>query len=216
VNQDFLFASLKIELPDRKTMRVELEKVLPENWVWDVYRSCSMLPIMTTDGEATYEGINRLPESHGISETNFRWTEFAPESIRRYLEANVFSWMGGRARVMILKTLPHARNNEHIDCERHLLGTRQHKFRMVINGRSDTLYFITKAGNIPIPSTEYPFLIDGSWPHGMVNDCDEAKITLCVGAPWTGSDSYPEFEKIIGKDGYELPADISRYLKTSV
>ncbi|MDX9731496.1 MAG: hypothetical protein RBT63_06975, partial [Bdellovibrionales bacterium] len=177
-SDDLLFASLKMPAPNRVLMRSEIERVDDQHWVWDPFRATSMLPIMTYDGGTDHAAINRLPFAVVSSERNFAWTPFAPQSIRAYLERYVFSWMGMRSRVMLLRTPPGVSNSEHIDCERELMGTRQHKFRMVIQGRTDTLYFITKTGPLYLPQTERPFLIDGSWPHGMTNSTVKPKVTL--------------------------------------
>lgn len=210
---DLLFASLKIEKPDRPTMRREIESVEAEHWVWDPFRSTSMLPVMTFDGAVDLKAINTL---EGVKSKNdgFVWTACAPASVRSYLENHVFPWMGMRSRVMILRTLPGARNNEHIDCEPELMGTRQHKFRMVIHGRTDTLYFITKAGSVHVPETDRPFLIDGSWPHGMENAFSEPKLTLCIGAPWTGCETYPELGDVILRSAHQKPEDLSGYFNS--
>lgn len=201
-----LFADLYLpELPKERIIKA-LRAAPKAAWVYDEYRNTSLLSLMTVDGRADKEGIrNKASDS-------YLWTEFAPQEMKTYFEEHVWPWMKVRSRIMVLKTPAGCANFEHIDCSPQKFGTRQLKFRIVLQGRTDTLYFITKnQDRIFIPATERPFLIDGSWPHGMMNSDNEEKWTLCVGAPWEYSDNYPFFRQSILKDPYELPSDYSRY-----
>lgn len=216
MHPDFLFASLKVAAPNRALMRAEIENTDPSLWIWDSYRASTMLPIMTLDGNASHSGVNRLAATQGTKAEAFNWTSFAPPSVKEYLEKNIFPWMGMRARVMVAKTPPNEKLNEHIDCEQNLIETRQHKFRLVISGGSETLYFLTQTGKVSAPATNLPFLIDGAWPHGMLNSTQETKLTLCIGAPWTGCETYPEFEQVLLKSNFSRPTDLRRYFKASV
>jgi hypothetical protein len=109
--------------------------------------------------------------------------------------------------------LPGIANNEHIDCRLEEIGSRQHKFRIVLQGRTGTLYFKTKKGNIFVPDIEESFIMDGGWPHGMINDSLELKLTLAAGAPWTGYDFYDNVETLMFKEDYSLPDDLIKYIK---
>ena len=114
----------------------------------------------------------------------------------------------------MLRTLPGGANNEHIDCSPSEIGTIQLKLRIVLQGSASTLYFVNRDNqHYFIHETKNFFLMDGSWPHGMNNNSEYMKYTLCLGAPWTQSDFYPLFEKIILKDQLNLPVDLKKYYR---
>jgi hypothetical protein len=114
---------------------------------------------------------------------------------------------------MALITQPNFANYEHIDCDPHELNTQQHKFRIVLQGQTDTLYFITDQGNVAAPNIEGAFIMDGGWPHGMINNTDNVKITIAVGAPWTGNKVYDNVTAVLDRSIYHMPKDIDQYWK---
>ena len=207
---DLLFANLNVKQLDLERARREIAQVPETCWFWDPYRAVWMLPLMTLDGKAGREGT-RLANSP--SNSQFSWIDYTPISVQEYFETEIFSWLRPLPRIVVLKTPPGAANNEHIDCTRSEFGSLQHKFRLVLSGPIDSLYFITSRGRLFIPDTSLPYIIDGSWPHGMINDSSEEKITICAGAPWTGSSSYPPLCNYISKSDYSLPNDYERYFK---
>ena len=90
-------------------------------------------------------------------------------------------------RVTILRTPAGYGLNVHLDSTANEVGTLQHKFRIVLNGNVDKLYFIDKHLNeIYIPDDYYTYVLDGSHPHALKPGTEE-KVTLCIGAPWNGS-----------------------------
>ena len=146
----------------------------------------------------------------------FNWTPHTPALISDWFDQVVFPWMGMRARVMALITQPQFANTEHIDCEPHELNTKQHKFRIVLQGRTDTLYFITDKGNIPAPEVNSGFLMDGGWPHGMTNASDKVKVTLAVGAPWKGNQDYQNIKLLMNRNDYCMPNDLGPYWRNGL
>jgi hypothetical protein len=200
-----LFASLYMQVPDKPSWARTFDEIGDDAWMWDEFRGTWMLALRTADGKSDLNSIrSQKTEAFG-------WTDFASEEIRDYFQKHVFSWMGPRTRIMVLKTLPGMANKEHVDCAPDNLNSRQHKFRLIVSGKTDSLYFLTAQGNIPAPRTEYPFIMDGRWPHGMVNSSDEIKYTICAGSPWTGSDAYPAFEQVLYKSDYTAAALESRF-----
>ena len=124
---------------------------------------------------------------------------------------------------MVLKTPPHDRNQEHIDCNQKKMGSMQHKLRIVLQGNVDTLYYVTKTDKIYPPKNKegIPFIIDGSWPHGMFNNTDGEKYTITIGAPWTGENN-SEYTELLSqsinndtlyKNGHLMPADIDHFFE---
>jgi hypothetical protein len=114
---------------------------------------------------------------------------------------------------MALITQPTFSNYEHIDCDPHELNTKQHKFRIVLQGRTDTLYFITNQGNLSAPNIDGPFIMDGGWPHGMINTTDQVKVTLAVGAPWIGNEMYDNINPLMYRSSYNMPETLTKYWK---
>lgn len=197
---DLLFGVLDLPEIDRNQALREIKAYkLYKYWFWDQYRATTMLPIMTHNGQP--EGVSHYSES--AKEGNFQWTDYAPPTVREYCERYIFP-ITGPTRVMVLATKPGAANNEHIDCDPDTFNQRQHKLRFVLQGKTDSLYFMTKEGNIHIPNTSKPFIMDGSWPHGMINDFDMVKYTVAFGAPWQGNDSYDNLVDIMYKSHYNI------------
>ena len=140
--------------------------------------------------------------------------KYVPDFIRQYFEQNVFIWTKIRSRIMIIKTMPQSQNPIHIDSSPNTFHTTQHKFRIVVQGTSDSLYFETKNKKVWAPFTEKPFIIDGSWPHGMINHCALPKYTICLGAPWTHSDYWPDLKPLIFTKPYKMPESYQKYFNS--
>jgi hypothetical protein len=179
--EDLLFARVNI-LPilDKEKATYEILSLSQDLSFWDDYRSTRMLPISVKNG-------NIIKNSY---QGDFEWTSFAPKTIVDWCENYLFPWVGMKSRIMLIITEPGAANKEHIDCNRDELNTRQHKLRIVLQGRTDTLYWLTDKGNVDAPNIQEAFVMDGGWPHGMINKSDKPKITLAFGAPWPGKDHY--------------------------
>jgi len=200
---DILFAKVNLPIFDKKEAATQLLTIPNRFSFWDNYRHTKMIPLMSKGGMIA---SNSLPGE-------FNWNSYTPKLISDWFDTVVFPWMGMKSRVMALITQPGAANYEHIDCDPHELNTQQHKFRIILQGRTDTLYFITNKGNIPVPSIDGPFIMDGGWPHGMVNNTNDIKVTLAVGAPWTGNNHYDNIELLVDRTNYQMPADLSAYWK---
>lgn len=202
-----LAASLKFPTLDKEKALSEVKQVEEKAWFYDSYRHTSMMPLMTMGGKVGEQGASnfRTKESYG-------WTPFASPTLVQWFEDYIFPWMGMKTRISILKTQPGQRNHEHIDCSPQAFRSRQHKFRIVLQGDTSSLYFVLKSGNLRLFSVDDPFIMDGSWPHGMHNFTDKEKYTVAVGAPWTGLDSYNNLgaHKIFRND-LLLPEDLNRY-----
>lgn len=201
-----LFASIDLPIIDKEKATLDITSLDDSLWFWDSYRATNMLPLMTKGASTGPLGANNRNR-----QGQFEWVPYAPASITTWFDDVVFPWMGMRSRVMALKTYPKSANLEHIDCDPHKMGTRQHKFRIVIRGRVDTLYFITTQGNIHAPDIDGPFIMDGSWPHGMDNTTDDFKLTLAVGAPWDGCEDYDNINLLLQQSDYQMPADYAKY-----
>lgn len=198
---NILFASLMLPIPDKQSWIKSLEQISPAEWHWDEYRGVSMAALMTSSGASNIPAVLSQRPSYA----NYNWTPLASQEIRDYFETHVFPWAQTRARIMVLKTPAGQAQKIHIDCSPEQIGSRQHKFRIALSGSTSSLYFLTPSERIWVPETQRPFIIDGSWPHGMHNQSSEIKYTVCLGAPWNGSDQYPDFETTLLKTAYESP-----------
>ena len=200
-----LFASVDLPLLDRELAAREILSVPNEVTFWDKYRNTRMVPLMSRNGATSINGVSKN------SEGEFIWTPIAPKVIVDWFDNVVFPWMGMQSRVMALITQSNSANYEHIDCDPDELNSQQHKFRIVLQGKTDTLYFITKDGNIHVPSVDSAFIMDGGWPHGMINSTKEVKVTLAVGSPWIGNDHYDNINVLLDRNNYSMPNDLSAY-----
>lgn len=203
VNDNILFASIDLVALDQKKAAEQLLALPDRCSFWDDYRQIKMIPLMSKGGMVA---SNSLPGE-------FNWTRHTPKLISDWFDNIVFPWMGQKARVMALLTQPGEANQEHIDCDPHELNTKQHKFRIILQGKSDTLYFITKNGKQYAPNIDGPFIMDGGWPHGMINTTNEVKVTLAVGAPWIGNEHYDNIKLLMNRNDYSMPDDLSDYWK---
>jgi len=205
VNICMLFASIDIPVLDKAQAAKEILSLDDKLSWWDKYRHTKMFPLMTKGAKT---------DGYGIANSNagdLTWVNHAPKVIVDWVENIVFPWIGCKTRVMALVTQPGYMNKEHIDCEPSEVNTKQHKFRIVLQGNTDTLYFKTEKGDVYAPNVDGAFLMDGSWPHGMVNYTDQPKVTLALGAPWSGNASYKDINVLIDRDNYVMPP-VDKYL----
>jgi hypothetical protein len=206
---DLLFAIVNT-LPtlDKVTAAKEILSLDDSLSWWDDYRYTKMFPLMTKHGQIGKYG------TRNVESGDFQWVDHAPKVLVDWFEDYVFPWAGEKSRVMALVTQPGISNHEHIDCQRHELNTRQHKFRIVLQGKTSTLYWVTSNGRVYAPEVEQAFIIDGGWPHGMINSTDEIKITIAMGAPWEGLDELSDLTLLQRRSNFTMPADIEKLWKS--
>lgn len=202
-----LFARWKLPRPDSTAILEHIGNLPDRSWFYEPYRNTWMLPLVTKGGQTGYHGTSNY------NTAGFSWTEYAPANFKEYCEDVLFPALGTKTRLVILKTAPQDKNNEHIDCDPHHQFTRQHKFRLVLRGKTNTLYFIKKNEIVFAPDILDPFIMDGSWPHGMKNFNNETKYTLTAGSPWTGCNYYNNLEILMTRKDEELPIDYEKYYK---
>ena len=205
---NILFARANFKTIDKQFAASEILKIREDYWFWDSYRGTNMLPLMTKNSATGAQGASNYRPGE------FSWIDYTPDIIREWFEDEIFPWMGTRTRIMALLTQPGTANIEHIDCDLDQVGTQQHKFRIVLQGRTGTLYYKTTAGDVHVPDINEAFIMDGGWPHGMINDTDQLKLTIAAGAPWTGKDSYDNIDVLMNRAEHALPEDLTPYLKS--
>jgi hypothetical protein len=188
---------MPVDIPNPPDVSKFFDTIDYKDMLVDTYRTCYHIPIM---------------DSNGIL------SDFAKEcdEFVNWLEDHVFAW-SRPARMRIITTPPGEKNAPHIDCSPKKFGTLQHKFRYVFRGNISSLTFINNDQKVSIPSVDKCYLMDGSWPHEMINNTNDRKYTLTLGAPWepqldeekylqilkTSYNKYKEF--YIGSDNWQLP-----------
>jgi hypothetical protein len=191
---NLLFAKVKIPILDKESVVKQINDLKGKGSIWDPYRGMHLTPMMGR--------VNGSPN-------DFDWFDYTPSTLIEWAEEVLFPFTNIRSRMAILHTPPHTANNEHIDCNSSELNTLQHKFRIVLHGQVDTLYFMTKDGHVSPPHIEEGFIMDGGWPHGMHNTSDETKLTLALGFPWQGQEHYDDrVELLLNRNDYTMPDDI--------
>ena len=140
---NLMFATVDIPILDKKQAAKEILNLDESLSFWDNYRSTKMFPLMTKGGG--YGGPGAVKN---YLEGDFVWVPYAPKIIVDWFENVVFPWTGSKARIMALLTKPGEENYEHIDCDRNELNSMQHKFRIVLQGKTSisTMIWLLSAG----------------------------------------------------------------------
>lgn len=200
---DILFASVdSIPIIDKEKAASDILAIPDQYSWWDEYRGVKMIPLMTKNGEIAMLGSSNMRPGE------FVWTPFAPKILVDWFEEHVFPWLGAKSRIMALLTKPGVSMLPHLDCNKSELNTLQHKFRIVLQGKTSTLYWLTDKGIVNAPETDKPFIMDGGWPHSMENTTDEIKVTIALGAPWNGKDNYTDVTLMQNRNHYAMPSDM--------
>lgn len=176
-----LHAELNLPEIDSDLWHREIQQIAGENWFYDEFRNCDLLPLYTENGASERSLTNNTGRLNLLT-----WVPFAPTSLQKYFENYVFNWMQPRGRVFAIRTSAHQKQFPHVDCHRDVLSMCQLKMRIVVKGRPSDLNFLSSSGPIPLPDYSRPFLMDGSWPHVMKNSMDEVRYVVAIGSPWQG------------------------------
>lgn len=185
----FVFSNLELKAPPKKTILNEIETIPLYTWKWDPYLGSYVLPVYTYQGsgmcswQEKKQGIN----SHS---QDLNWTrKFNLPILSRYIEDHLFSWMEQPGRVNILATPEKTNMNIHYDCRKGSQYQARPKLRVILNGSTSDIFFLnsrSKNHRTHAPSVDSAFIIDGSWPHGVVNTSKGMRVTIAIGSPWEG------------------------------
>jgi hypothetical protein len=182
---DFTFCAIDIGITseEKQILLEELLSIPDEYYQSNSFRGCRILPI--------YNGRGVRGQRHETGDTTkgeFSYTDvdtFISRS-KKIFEEKIFSWMEPVGRLNLLRTQPGLGLNTHLDTRADEVGTRQHKYRLVLNGNIDKLYFLdSKDNKVYVPGHYDSYILDGSHPHSLDLGTEE-KITLCIGKPWDG------------------------------
>lgn len=121
----------------------------------------------------------------------------------------IFPYMGGVGNITIVRTPPDAGLNDHLDSTPEEMGTYLPKFRWVLRGDLNTMYFFDKEMNkVPwIPKSD-KYIVNGAHPHGMFNTGGETKLTMCMGHPWTRTEDFDNNTKGLSGMSIDFPDTI--------
>lgn len=186
---------LKISNSKISTILKEVLEVPAEMWHFNHFRGCYMLPIYNAGG--------KLNENLQGEDMIFTDAGNLCPTLKETVLKDIFSWMDPVGRITILRTPEGIGLNPHFDVIESEIGTRQEKFRMVLNGNVDKLWFYDENRNkIYIPEHYSCYIMDGGHPHSL-DPGDQEKITLCIGAPWTGNPT-KAYKELIDNSPYKL------------
>tara|TARA_B110000503_G_C6968189_1_gene338078 strand:- start:47 stop:706 length:660 start_codon:yes stop_codon:yes gene_type:complete len=206
---DFTFAAIDVGVTDkdRQLMLNEMLSIPDSYYSTNSFRGCRILHI--------YNGLGVRNKREGSNQGAFKYTDIEPfiSNTKRILEEKVFPWMEPVGRINLLRTLPGHGLNVHLDSKAEEVGTRQHKYRIVLNGNIDKLYFLDAHGNnVYVPQCYNSYVLDGAHPHSLDPGTEE-KITICFGKPWDGNPT-PQYKKFIDNSLFTMkvsrPADFDQ------
>lgn len=183
---DFTFCAVNINVTNTEINQMlnEIRNCADNYWYDDSFRNCRLLPIFNSMGAVG----KPQPGTRG-SKGVMKWTQAANEcpTIKEVMNNKVFPFMDNPGRISILYTPAHVGMNVHMDSNRTLIGTIQHKFRIVLNGDINKLFFLDKnKEKIYVPNNYRCYVLDGAHPHA-IDPGEDDKYTLCIGTPWTGN-----------------------------
>ena len=189
-------AFLYLDLPKFQVDQLlidKIEKVVYEDGFFeDKFRNCRHIPIYVTDG-------NDIKNTNA----NKKWSkqsEQLPE-VKTYIEKFIKPIVNNLGRIVIICTKPGEKNPTHIDCSRKNFAnnTLEHKFRVVLRGQTNNLYFNGQDKNYYVKENliNQPFVMSGSWPHTMINEDNTMKFTLAMGSPWEAEEMNTNYIKLL-------------------
>ncbi len=201
---DITYMPVELEFDNLEQIAAELNSVPDEYWFFSPYRDCNMLSL--------YSGGGKHKRSELMQHNDdFSWTEPALEYCTVFIEfteKHIHTWLKPAGRIIVIQTAPGESISLHVDCSADTYNDLQHKFRLVPQGKKDTLWFKDRNGNKHFIDGKHPaYILDGSHPHGMDNNGDEIKYTICWGSPWNGENT--EYDRIV-EQNIDNPSTILR------
>jgi len=185
---DFTFAAIDagVTETDRQHMLQEFLSIPDSFYLYNKFRGCRILHVYNGLGSRIDSTI--VNQRENSTKGSFAYTDiemYIPKT-KKILKEKIFPWMSPVGRINILRTAPNQGLNLHLDSKESEVGTRQHKYRLVLSGDIDRLFFIDKHGNqVYVPQYYSSYVLDGTHLHSL-EASDKEKITLCIGTPWNG------------------------------
>jgi hypothetical protein len=211
MNFTFCAIDIGITQEEKKIILNEILNVPDKYYQGNEFRGCRILPVYNGGGVR-----GQREEVGDTSKGDFKYTDvegFLKNSIKIF-EKKIFSWMNPVGRLNVLRTKANLGLNVHMDTKADEIGTRQHKYRLVLNGNIDKLYFLDKDSNkIYVPDCYDSYVLDGSHVHSL-DPSDQEKITLCVGSPWDGKPTN-KYLNLIKNSPYKMKLSRPNYVEES-
>lgn len=122
---------------------------------------------------------------------------------------SIFPYVGDTGNITIIRTDPGQQLNDHLDSTPDEMGNDCPKFRWVLKGKLDTMYFFNNdMEKVPFTPTSDKYIVNGAHPHGMVNDGNETKYTMCLGHPWQDNVVFQENVKDQPSNAISIPSTV--------
>lgn len=185
----FTFCPFRVEISSEhlSAIQQELSSVSEDAWHMNEFRNCRMLSIFNPGGHLGKVNLSTKGE--------FAFTKVANEcpKLIEFISSQIFTWMLPLGRITILRTSPQQKMNVHLDCGLDEIGSDQYKWRFVISGTIDRLYFLNQhLQKVYISNDHRCYVIDGAHPH-CIDPSESEKLTLCIGSPWKGSQQNEQY-----------------------
>lgn len=180
---------LPLDIPNPPMHEVEIfNKIDVSQFYRDKFRTCWHIPLHTDH------------EEKGV----YKWSKLGNKAplLKNWVEQYIFPMSGdkdnGGTRITILVTEPGHKNSPHIDCSPDWFHTLQHKFRYVLDGNVEDLTFLCADGvELKPKDANKPYMMNGKWPHEMLNTHVGKKFTLGIGSPWMPTYDDPKYRELI-------------------
>lgn len=170
-----------LEIPNKEKVAEEIMSLPDSDWYWIKFHGAWMCSL-----------YNARPDVGWFEQYSFNPNLPEDSAAKVALRDYIFPYLGGVGNVTVIKTNPGDMLNDHVDSSPEEVGTMMHKFRWVVRGKkSNTLYFYNENMEKVYyrPETD-AYVINGSHPHGMENNGDDIKLTVCIGSPWKVNDLF--------------------------
>lgn len=183
----FCDTNLEVSPNELEEMKQELLNYPKKHWYWCTYRKCYLL-LLYGNREIT-------------NKSELGWMEHVDQcapKIKSFLLKKIGPYFKQLPRIIVLRTLQGGEIPFHIDCNEEQIGTFNPKLRICVSGRKARLEF--KSGDDKVMEARPEsavYYMSGAFTHRLINESDEERLTLCLGAPWTHESTEPEFYSIL-------------------
>ena len=174
---------LNITKEDIEIITEQVQSLSDKYWHFNNYRNCHIVNLYNEGGKIEV----------GRQKGKFKWTEageLCPHLIKVYNE-KIKSIFTKEGRIHILRTQHGNHIPLHLDCKEKEIPEFHQKLRVALAGMIDNLYFLDKNNQkVYVPKIYNTYILHGGHVHG-VDAAEGFKLTLCIGSPWIGEESYP-------------------------
>ena len=185
-------ASLGITIPETlKNSCLDEIKRFPESaWYKCEFRNCDLLLI--------YGG------SDVIEKDNLKWASNDNKAIRQLIGQTIEPYFHCLPRLIVLRTPPDQTLNWHVDCSSEELDSFQPKMRILLQGKTDDLFFKSRLGKpLPVQTRGDVYYMSGAYIHALKNTSGHDRYVLCLGSPWGEADIKSHFLNLIEQQAEE-------------